>query len=73
MNVGNNGRKILKTQKYNIGELAELKVNIEKEIVESLSVIAEASGRTVDDIVVIALKRFRASHTDLEGRSPKTE
>jgi len=63
----------MKSQKHNEGELKELKVNIEKEIVESVSVMAENSHLSIEDIVVIALKRFRASHNDYMGKKPKVD
>lgn len=63
----------MKTQKHNQGELKELKVMIEQRVVESIEKMAESSEMTVDDIVVIALKRFRASHAELEGKAPKLD
>ena len=46
----------MKSQKHNSGDLKELKVNIEKEVVESIERMSEVSGMSVDEIVVIALK-----------------
>lgn len=63
----------MKTQKHNQGDLKEVKVMIEKEVAESLDVMAKNSGLPVDEIVVIALKRFRSSHTDYLRTTPKTE
>lgn len=63
----------MKSQKQNQGELKELKVNIEKDVVESLEVMSKNSGLTVADIVVIALKRFRSSHLDYLRATPPTE
>jgi hypothetical protein len=63
----------MKTQKHNQGELAELKVKIEKEVVESLTVMASNSHLTVEEIVVIALKRFRSSHADYMGSMKKID
>lgn len=63
----------MKSQKHNDGELAELKVKIEKDIVESVKIMAENSGMPVEEIVVIALKRFRAHHADYMGDAPKLE
>ncbi|MDD0854778.1 hypothetical protein HBN50_16840 [Halobacteriovorax sp. GB3] len=57
----------MKSQVHNEGELRELKVNIEKNVVDSIERMAENSGYTIDEIVVIALKRFRASHSDYDG------
>lgn len=59
----------MKGQSHNQGELKELTVKIEKEIVESVERMAKNNNTTVDEIVVIALKRFRTSHTDLDGRN----
>ena len=63
----------MKSQKHNQGELKELKVNIEKDIVESVAIMAENSHLSIEDIVVIALKRFRASHNDYMGKKPKVD
>jgi len=63
----------MKTQKHNQGNLKELKVNIEEAVVESILQMAQSSHMTIDDIVVIALKRFRASHAELEGKTPKLD
>ncbi len=63
----------MKSQKQNQGELKELKVNIEKDVLESLEVMSKNSGLAVADIVVIALKRFRSSHLDYLRATPPTE
>lgn len=63
----------MKSQKHNSGDLKELKVNIEKEVVESIERMSEVSGMSVDEIVVIALKRFRSSHADYEGKAPNLD
>ena len=63
----------MKTQKHNEGELKELKVNIEKDIVDAVAVMAENSHLSVEDIVVIALKRFRASHNDYMGKKSEID
>ena len=60
----------MKTQQHNKGKLAKLTVNIEEEVLKSIERMAENSTLTIDDIVVIALKRFRASHAELEGKAP---
>lgn len=61
----------MKSQKHNQGDLKELKVKIEKDVVESLEAMASISGLPIEDLVVIALKRFRASHGDYTGKTPK--
>jgi hypothetical protein len=63
----------MKSQKHNQGELKEVKVKIEKDVAESLDLMAKNSKLSVDDIVVIALKRFRSSHLDYLKQTPKTE
>ncbi|MCF8058041.1 MAG: DUF2610 domain-containing protein [Bacteriovoracaceae bacterium] len=63
----------MKSQKHNQGDLKELKVKIEKDVVESLENMAKNSGIPFEDLVVIALKRFRASHGDYTGRAPKID
>ena len=63
----------MKTQKHNQGELKVLTVNIEKEIVDAVERMTKHSGLSTNDIVVIALKRFRSSHSELEGRIPIAE
>lgn len=63
----------MKTQKHNQGNLKELTVNIEESVVDSIVQMSESSKMSVDDIVVIALKRFRASHAELEGKAPKLD
>lgn len=61
----------MKGQEYNKGELLELKVKIEKEIVEDLEVMSRTSGYSKDDLVLIALKRFRSHHCDYIKDLPK--
>jgi hypothetical protein len=54
----------MKTQDHNQGELAELKIEIEKGLIQDLELMAENSGVKKEDLVAIAIKRFRASHAD---------
>lgn len=63
----------MKSQTHNQGELKELTVKIEKDIVESLESMAKNSGIPIEDLVVTALKRFRASHGDYLGKTPKID
>lgn len=63
----------MKSQQHNNGELKELTVNIEKSVVDSLEIMSKNSNLSIDDIVVIALKRFRASHSDYMGFEPRSE
>ncbi len=60
----------MKDQKYNDGELAELKLQIDKKIVENLGIMAKTSGLSAADIVVIALKRYESSHADYMRVAP---
>tara|TARA_R110000868_G_scaffold100128_4_gene275398 strand:- start:3131 stop:3322 length:192 start_codon:yes stop_codon:yes gene_type:complete len=63
----------MKSQQHNKGELKELKVKIERDIVDTLERMSANTGITLDELVVIALKRFRASHGDYDGTTPKAE
>tara|TARA_B100000925_G_scaffold273240_1_gene237807 strand:- start:3590 stop:3781 length:192 start_codon:yes stop_codon:yes gene_type:complete len=61
----------MKTQTHNQGELKELHVNIESQVVESLETMVRQSKMSIDEIVVVALKRYIASHAELLGKAPK--
>ena len=63
----------MKTQLQNQGELKEIKVKIEKEVVESFERMSKSSGLTIDDLVVIALKRYRSSHSDWDVKPSKSQ
>lgn len=54
----------MKTQVHNEGELKELTVKIEKQLVEDLELMSKNSGVKIEDLVAIAIKRFRSSHAD---------
>ena len=56
----------MKDQIYNQGELKELKVMIEKDTLESFERMAHATNTPIADLVVVALKRYRSSHTDYD-------
>ena len=60
----------MKDQKHNFGELAKLEVQIEKKLLESIQSMAEKCGCPLDEIVAMALKRYRVSHSDLENKNP---
>ena len=62
----------MKTQVHNQGELKELKVKIEKEVMDSFERMTKNSGIPLDDMVVIALKRYRAAHSDWDVK-PKAK
>lgn len=63
----------MKSQKHNEGDLKEVSVKIEKKVAEDLDLMAKNTGLSPSDIVVIALKRFRASHLDYLKQAPPTE
>lgn len=63
----------MKSQVHNQGELKELNVKIEKDVVESIENMSKVSGIPLDELVVVALKRFRSSHCDYEGKTPSTD
>ena len=60
----------MRTQEHNKGELKELKVDIEKDIVETLERMSQHVDISMDELVVIALKRFCASHSDYDNKTP---
>ena len=57
----------MKSQKHNQGELQELKVEIEAQLVQDLETMSKNSGLKIDELVAVAVKRFRASHADYMG------
>tara|TARA_Y100000590_G_C14902143_1_gene706841 strand:- start:211 stop:402 length:192 start_codon:yes stop_codon:yes gene_type:complete len=57
----------MKTQKHNDGELAELKVKIEAQLIKDLETMSQNSEMTVEELVTVAIKRFRSSHADYMG------
>ncbi len=59
----------MKGQVHNQGELKELKVNVEADVVNAFERMAQVTGQNIDELVVIALKRFRASHSDYEQKT----
>lgn len=63
----------MKSQKHNEGELKEVVVKIEKKVADDIELMSKNTNIPVADIVVIALKRFRSSHTDYLKQTPMTE
>ena len=63
----------MKSQKYNQGELKELKVKIESEVVDAFEQMEKHTNIPLADLVVIALKRFKASHGDYIGKTPELD
>ena len=63
----------MKSQKHNEGDLKELTVMIEKQVLEDLEIMKKNTNIPIADLVVIALKRFRSSHSDYMKKAPVTE
>ena len=63
----------MKTQKHNQGELKTLSVKIEKDVADTVEKMAKNAGIPVDELVVIALKRYKSSHAELEGKLPRLD
>lgn len=57
----------MKSQEHNQGKLEKLEVQIEEQLVRDLKVMSENSNLSVDDLVAVAIKRFRSSHADYMG------
>ena len=45
----------------------ELTVKIDKQLIADLELLSKNSGKQVDDLVAVAIKRFRSSHADYMG------
>ena len=63
----------MKSQKHNQGEVKEIKVKIEKEVVEDFEKMVRNTDMSLDDMVAIAMKRYRSSHADYLKTVPKIE
>ncbi len=63
----------MKNEKSNQESHVKLTLSIEKELALVLTTMSKNSGMSEDEIVTIALKRFRASHAELEGCAPRIE
>lgn len=63
----------MKSQVHNQGELKELNIKVEKDVIESFERMMKNSGLSMADLVVIAMKRYRASHSDWDVKSTKSE
>lgn len=59
----------MKTQVYNKGELEELKVKIDKDVKQAFERMAKHTNIPLEDLLVIAMKRFRSSHGDYDPES----
>lgn len=62
----------MKGQEHNKGPLKELKVNIEEKVIDDFIRMAANTEFSIDELVVIALKRFASSHSDYKGSAPIT-
>ena len=60
----------MKSQKHNLGEVQQLSVNIDKKVVDTIQAMSQTTGIKVDELVVIALKRYISSHCDFLNLSP---
>jgi fructose-1,6-bisphosphatase/sedoheptulose 1,7-bisphosphatase-like protein len=63
----------MKSQKHNQAELKEIKIKIEKDVAEDFEKMVKNTNISMDDLVVIAMKRFRSSHADYLKTVPRTE
>jgi fructose-1,6-bisphosphatase/sedoheptulose 1,7-bisphosphatase-like protein len=63
----------MKSQKQNQGDLKEATIKIEKQVLEDFETMSKNTNISVDDLIVTALKRFRASHSDYLKQTPMTE
>jgi len=63
----------MKSQTHNQGELKELNIKVEKDVVESFERMMKASGLPLADLVVIAMKRYRSSHSDWDVKPTKPQ
>lgn len=63
----------MKSQLQNQGELKDLNVKVEKDVVEAFERMTKTSGLPLADLVVIAMKRYRASHSDWDVKPLKSE
>lgn len=60
----------MRSQKHNEGELKELNVKVEKQVVEDFEMMARNMKMPIEELVVIAMKRFRSSHNDYMKQIP---
>lgn len=63
----------MKSQTHNQGELKDLNIKVEKDVVESFERMTKASGLPLADLVVIAMKRYRSSHSDWDVKPAKEQ
>ncbi len=63
----------MKSQKHNQGELKEITIKLEKQVVEDFEKMVQNTNIPMADLIVTAMKRFRSSHTDFLKQTPMTE
>jgi arsenate reductase-like glutaredoxin family protein len=63
----------MKSQKQNQGELKEITIKVEKQVVEDFEKMVKNTNISMDDLIVTAMKRFRSSHNDFLKQTPMTE
>jgi hypothetical protein len=63
----------MKSQKQNQGELKEITIKIDKQVVEDFEKMVKNTNIKMEDLVVTAMKRFRSSHYDYLKLVPYTE
>ena len=63
----------MKSQKHNQGKLVEVTIKMDEELREALRIMSKNSGLSEDELVVVALKRFRSHHADYEGSAPRVD
>lgn len=63
----------MKNQVQNQGQLKELKVMIEEDVVDSFEQMSKVSGMPVAELVVVALKRYRSAHLDWDTKPFKKD
>lgn len=57
----------MRSQKHNDGEVAELNVQIDAQLIKDLDTMSKNSEMPVEELVAIAIKRFRSAHADYMG------
>ena len=60
----------MKGQIHNTGNLSSIELNIESQVVQKIEEMAKNTDYSIDDIAVIALKRFISSHCDFLNKAP---
>ena len=61
---------LIKGQEHNSGKLAPLHVNLEEGVVKKIQEMSKNTKISVDELTVIALKRFISSHCDYLNKAP---